>query len=458
MAPKEFRRKNLRRRLWLGYLAAITWVLLPLYASPLAFLLPLEVADVEAILSAGAAVLGPAAWYVAARGGPITLTPPEVLYGLRGAADSRLLRRSALSQALSVWSIGFLAAAVLYVMTATATPVEPQRYALMSLTGGLILSAGFALSLSWPCLPILIRVLLSIVALGLGFDAFEGGIDGGTLAALGALNLVPIGAWLWRIDRFSLPRAWRRAEGLADVQSALALADLRSAILSLRRAVDGPRVDRNLARTSQLAPALWRPLRSLSTLPNAAAGRIVLSVIASSVLLGVMPNPRAALLAAGFALLVMVVDTTASVGSLCSAMTLLRSGARKPRAAITAELLVGSAASVALAALAWLPSRGSGGVGFIPWLMLAFATALAAGLQARIGQPDVTRLLNSVGPELLGAFLVLRGLLFVLVWFLAVSAAAASATLPPVVWAAVWIMVIAGTAIAALKPPANLRP
>jgi hypothetical protein len=400
--------RSVSRLLWPLYLFLLTWIVLPVYATIIAGLLPLSDADIDRFLTVvvvGAAVL---AWWSGFRGGPLLLSEAQVLLGLSGKSGLPATI-AVMRQALFVGGFIGLGAAWLTAMAAGGSPdwaISAERtvvgievgVAVVSLAvlwnvdGNKLLDRGGALALS--------ALMIAEALYGASVESLVGPLG---LLALVALVLAAVRAPDVRLDRL-----WERSLVLAELQYGAALLDFRSALASLRSSRDGPRVPRGRSGRRRLPLWLWRPIRSLTGSPALVLVRLAAMIGGVALFLVVLEDTTARLAAVAGVLAIGAVDLTAPLASIVSKPLLFRNTRIPARVTLLAESVIGILLTLMAGLLGWVIVSGLPGESHAPEVIaVALAAGAASTIQARLGSPDLGAIISRYGaqrvPTALGA-------------------------------------------------------
>jgi hypothetical protein len=401
--------RSVSRLLWPLYLFLLTWIVLPVYATIIAGLLPLSDADIDRFLTVVIVMAAVLAWWSGFRGGPLLLSEAQVLLGLSGKSGLPA-SIAVMRQSLFVGGFVGLAAAWLTAMAAGGSPdwaISAERtvvglevgVAVVSLAvlwnvdGRRWLDRGAALVLSG------LMVLLAIYG-----DTVESLMGPLGLLALAALVLAAVRAPDIRLDRL-----WERSLVLAELQYGAALLDFRSALASLRSSRDGPHVPRGGSGRRRLPLWLWRPIRSLSGSPVLVLVRLAAMIGGVALFLVVLKDTTARLAAVGGVLAIGAVDLTTPLASIVSKPLLYRSTRIPARVTLLTEALIGIGLTLAAGMLGWVIISGLPGESHAPEVIaVALAAGAASTIQARLGSPDIGAIITRYGAQRVPTALAIR--------------------------------------------------
>ncbi|MFZ0013988.1 MAG: hypothetical protein WAL25_07720 [Acidimicrobiia bacterium] len=414
---------SLSRLLWPMYLFFVAWIVLPVYATIVAGLLPLGDADVDRLLRIAIVGCGLFAWWSGIRGGPLLMSEAQVLLGLSGRT-ALPARVAVVRQAVFVSGFFGLGAAWLTAMAERGNfdwALSTQR----TLVGMSVGIAIVSLAVLWNLdglqwldrgTALVISVLLAMV--GLTAPTPEDAVGWLLLLAVAALALAAMRSADIRLDQM-----WSRSLVLAELLYGAALLDYRSALASLRASRDGPRVARGKPGVGKMPVWLWRPIRSLSGAPAIVLVRLVTMVGGVVVSLAVLQDTAARLAAVAGVLAVGAVDLTAPLAAVVRSPLMHRSSRVPARLTLVTEGAIAVLATVAIGMAGFaIVYRLPGELHTPEVLAVAVAAGASSMVQARLGSPDLAAMIDRYGAERLHGSLAMRSAMPVLALFLTVSA------------------------------------
>lgn len=411
------------RLLWPVYLFFVAWLVLPVYATVVAGLLPLGDADVDRLLRIAIVGCGVFAWWSGIRGGPLLMSEAQVLLGLSGESGRPAIV-AVVRQAVFVGGFAALGSAWLTAMAERGDfdwVISSQRTLAGMSVGIAIVSLAVLWNLdghAWLDRGAALLISGLLATLGITAETPEAAIGWLFLLAICSLILASTRAGDIRLDRM-----WSRSLILAELQYGAALLDYRSALASLRSSRDGPRVPRGKPGVGRLPVWLWRPIRSLSSSPMVVLVRIVAMVGGVVVALAVLKDPAARLAATAGVLAVGAVDLTAPLAAVVKVQLMHRSSRIPARITLVAETLVAIVMTVAIGLAGYaLVHQLPGELDVAPVLAVAVAAGASSVIQARLGSPDLAAMIERYGAERLHGTLAMRSATPVLALFLTVSA------------------------------------
>lgn len=417
---------SVSRLLWPLYLFLVSWIVLPVYATIVATLLPLGDADIDRLLALVIVLAGVVAYWSGIRGGPLLMSEAQVLLGL-SAKSSIPSRIAVMRQALFVAGFFGLGAAWLTAMAAAGSPdwgVSAQRTVvgfelgvsvvslavLWNVDGNAWLDRGFAVAVS--------ALIVAAVLVGRAVESLMG--------PLGLLAFLALIVALVRAPDVRFDRLWGRSLVLAELQYGAALMDFRSALAALRSSRDGPRVPRGRAGTGGLPVWLWRPLRSLIGSPSLVMMRLVAMVGGVALFLVVLRGTTARLAAIAAVLAIGAVDLTTPLASVVARPLLTRSSRIPTRLTLLSEATLGILLTVAAAVAGWaIVSQMPGELHAPAIVAVAGAAGAASAVQARLGSPDLGMIITRFGPQRVQGVLATRAAAPIAALLLTVSGVAA---------------------------------
>lgn len=396
--------------MWPVYLFLVTWLVLPVYATVVAALLPLGDADIDRFLRLAIILTGPMAWWSGFRGGPVLMSEAQVLLGLPDPAGLPA-RIAVLRQAIFVGGFFGLGAAWLTAMAAGGDPdlgISAQRTLVGASVG--ILLVGLAVLWNADENRWLNRAAAFALSVLIGYAGLVGETVESLLGPLSVLAVVALIGAIARAPDIRVDRLWQRSRVLAELRHGAALLDYRSALASLRSTRDGPRVARGRPGVGRRVPVwLWRPLRSLTGSPSLVFVRVVAMIAGVAIFLAVLQDTAARLAAVAGVLAIGAVDLTTPLASVVSRPMLTRSSRIPVRVTLVAETTVGIALTLIAAIAGWaIVARIPGELPALPLIAVAVAAGGSSVIQARLGSPDLGAIISRFGPERVHGTLAMR--------------------------------------------------
>lgn len=414
--------RSVSRLLWPLYLFLVTWIVLPVYATIIAGLLPLSDADIDRFLTVVIVIAAVLAWWSGFRGGPLLLSEAQVLLGLSGRSGLPATI-AVMRQALFVGGFVGLGAAWLTAMAAGGSPdlaISAERTVVGLEIGVMAISLAVLWNVDgvrWVDRGSAIGLSALMVASALYGETVESLVGPMGLLALATLVLAAIRAADVRLDRL-----WERSLVLAELQYGAALLDFRSALASLRSARDGPHIPRGKSHRRHLPLWLWRPVRSLSGSPALVLVRVVAMVGGVALFLVVLKDTTARLAAIAGVLAIGAIDLTAPLASVVSKPLLVRSTRIPTRVTLVTESAIGILLTTAAGMLGWAIVSGLPGESHAPEVLaVALAAGAASTIQARLGSPDLGAIITRFGAQRVPTALATRAAAPVLALLLTVS-------------------------------------
>jgi hypothetical protein len=401
--------RSVSRLLWPMYLFLVSWIVLPVYATIVAGLLPLGDADIDRLLALVIVLAGVVACWSGIRGGPLLMSEAQVLLGLSGKSGvpSRI---AVMRQALFVAGFFGLGVAWLTAMAAAGSPdwgVSAQRTVVGFELGVSVVS----LAVLWNVdgMPWLDRGFAVLVSALIATSALTGQSIESQLGPLGLLALVVFIMAVVRAPDIRFDRLWGRSLVLAELQYGAALLDFRSALAALRSSRDGPRVPRGRRGTRGLPVWLWRPLRSLRGSPSLVVVRLVAMVGGVALFLVVLQGTTARLAAIAAVLAIGAVDLTTPLASVVDRPLLTRSSRIPARLTLLSEATFGILLTVAAGVAGWaIVSQMPGELHAPAIAAVALAAGASSAVQARLGSPDLGAIITRFGPQRVQGVLATR--------------------------------------------------
>ena len=414
--------RSVSRLLWPLYLFLVSWIVLPVYATIVAGLLPLGDADIDRLLALVVVLAGLIAAWSGIGGGPLLMSEAQVLLGLSG--KSGLPARIAVGrQALFVGGFFGLGVAWLTAMAAAGSPdwgLSAQRTVVGLELGVSVVS----LSVLWNVdgIPWLDRGFALAVSALISLAALTTHPIESLLVPLGLLALVALVVAVVHAPDIRFDRLWGRSLVLAELQYGAALLDFRSALASLRSSRDGPRIPRGRPGMGRLPVWLWRPLRSLTGSPSLVMVRLVAMVAGVALFLAVLQGTTARLAAVAGVLAVGAVDLTKPLASVVDRPLLTRSSRIPARLTLLSEATIGILLTVAAGVLGWaIVSQIQGELNAPAVAAVAVAAGASSAVQARLGSPDLGMTISRFGPQRVQGVLATRAAAPIVALLLTVS-------------------------------------
>lgn len=393
------------------YLAAIAWLVIPMYASAVAQVLPSDIADFSRLVDVAAALaLATPIWF-GYRGGPFLVNRAVVLHELGSPLDPRgVLAPRLARQAVAYAALAGLAANAL---TAMGDPEEfgyrlaarnsfvaavAVLAAVLQIPGWLVAwKAGRGRRRPWPAVAANLAgtaVVGAVVVVDRSLSSPLG------LAAL-AVAAVSGAASAWTVlGRVPVPHLWRRATALDEMRSAALSFDFQRVLVSLRRAVDQTEAHRSPIRLARrwMPRALWRYLASVERGWNTRLGQVVAGAVAAALVVRADPANGVVALALAAAGMIVGFELASPIASTAGQIWF---GVHYPRGSspvLRGQVLtsVVIALVIAAAALGWVAGSQPAGTALASAGLFAFGT-LAAAVQGRLGSPDLAWLADKLG-------------------------------------------------------------
>ncbi|MFV0527032.1 MAG: hypothetical protein ACK5RL_21315 [Acidimicrobiales bacterium] len=458
---------RLRDDLYSLYLAALAWVLIPVYGRNLSVILPSSWTDYGPVLDW--AIVGGAglAVWIGLRGGPLLVPRSVVVHELgsprsvRSVLWARFVRQAVAAGALAAIGTAALlavsdAAGFSYgvsfhyslVAGLAAVGITGQAVCWLVAFGGHVRGrvAATALALIAPA------VMVGTIAAGFTLSGGAG------LVALAVSVVVSLGLAALALDDVAVDGLWRRASALDSMRSSLQTADLQRVVLDMRRATDQPVLHRGPSLARPWMPvALWRYLASSQHLLGWRLARVATAATVAAVLMRYASVDEGIIaLAVAGCTLVVGVDLAASIAALSDQAILTIHYRHGSAAILRSQLVVALVFGLVIGALAVAPGASplggtvAGGV----LVLFAFGT-LAAAVMARMGSPDLVGLIDTFGVQYIAVILWLRALLGPVLLFVATVAVSHQFFRPddlPIQWP--WLLAVAavGAVVLATRP------
>ena len=397
------------------YLAAIAWVVIPMYASAVAQVLPSDIADFSRLVDVASALALVAPIWFGYRGGPFLVNRAVVLHELGSPLDPRgVLAPRLARQAVAYAALAGLAANAL---TAMGDPEEfgyrlaarNSFVAAVAVLAAVLQTPGWLVAWKarrsgpstsrrpWPAVAANVAATAAVGAVVATDRPLSSGVGLAALAA--AVVLGAASAWSV-LSRVPVPHLWRRATALDEMRSAALSFDFQRVLVSLRRAVDQTEAHRSPVRLARrwMPRALWRYLASVERGWNTRLGQVVAGAVAAALVVRADPANGVVALALAAAGMIVGFELASPVASTAGQIWF---GVHYPRG--SAPVLRGQVATAAViavvisaAALGWVAGTETAGTALASAGLFAFGT-LAAAVQGRLGSPDLAWLADKLG-------------------------------------------------------------
>lgn len=411
---------RLRDDLYVLYLVALSWFLLPVYGQGVALLLPSDAPNFVHWLDVVVAAAGVAAVWWGTQGGPLVVSRAAVVHEL-GAPVSRIsvLLPRMIRQALTGATFAGLGGALLLAIDGGlsdefATPALVSLVCAVSATG-VVFQAVLWLVVVHGRGP---RLVLGAIGAAppIGVMIFVAG--GGSLSSGRGLGLLAGGAVLsgvlatLALRWIPAERLWRRASALESMRSSMQTFDFQRMLLDLRRAGDQPRPGRLRLARDWMPLSLWRQLAAMQ---HSAARHTVRLAAATVALASIVwfADARQGLVMLALAAVAGFIGFEFSGALAATAdqgvfvVHYRRGSGSVLRGQLVTMLL--SCLLVAVLAISWQWTQAPDEA--LSALLLCGYGALGAALQARLGSPNLGAFVDVVGFEMLGPLLWGRAML-----------------------------------------------
>ena len=407
------------------YLAALGWLLLPIYGTIAAEALPSQWSGFDSALSAIVAASGGIAFWTGARGGPLMVTRAAMIHELGSPADRRRLLLPRLVRQAVGWGMGAAIVATVLLVLADSeafgfgAAFRVSVVSSLAAVGAMFQATSWLVVLRGPCRCRLARRAAAAVAplVLIGYALLGGGfVSGAGAAVLLSVTLWSLAVGVYLIDDAPVETLWSRALAFESLRSAVQTADFRRVVLDLRNVADQPAVGRSASLGLGWLPTqIWRYLAAVRHVAVPHVARLAVSLVLVGVLLSSDVDQGIVILGVAGSLALLGLELTGPLASTADHLTLAMHYRRGSvtvlgsQVALTLVLaaLLASGAAVMAVALGGLDSDGRLLTGLA---LLALAGGLSATIQARLGSPNLVELLDRYGPDLLGLVLWLRAL------------------------------------------------
>jgi len=407
--------------LYILYLAAILWFIVPVYGMGLALILPSDVQGFDAGLDIMGACAGLGAFFWGARGGPLALSRSTIVYELGSPVSrTRLLSPALARQTLFGAMFAALAGVLMLAINGGAEdglagPARVSAVCLSTAAALVLQAAGWLVVLRGHAGPR--RVLAAantVVSLASAvFVASGGSLSSNVgLALLAAVVVVSGGVAVVGLQWVPIDVLWKQAAALDAMRSSMQTFDFHRVLLDLRRASGPKRVGRIRLARDWMPTALWRQFAALQHEAANHLGRILVAGFALAALVGFADGWQGITLlaiagCAGFIGLEFSGALAATADQRGFVVHYPRGSAYVLRTQLATMLVL--TLGVAGIMVGWqLPSQPSDAS--VALILCGFG-ALGAALQARLGSPDLGKLVGTFGIGSLGPILWARAML-----------------------------------------------
>ena len=403
------------------YMAAMMWIFLPFWASGLAEVLPSDWEEFDRWFDIAASGVGFLGAWSGIRGGPLMLTRSAIVHELGAPVSKRMLLLPWLARQAVAWALvaGVLAtvalvladrdaftysdalAVSLVALLATLSSINVAVALLAALRGGFAtkpLLASAAILLAAP-------VVLLVVA---GSFPTAAGMTG-----LALLAVASSGVAFYALEGVPVPLLWKRAWAVEAVRSSTQSLDFQRVLLDLRNATERPAYGvRRLLVLRRLPRALWRHIAGVQHTWQWHVVRLV----AAATLLGLLTWSGATsqgMVALGLAAasLLLGLEVTGALAATADQPTFVVHYPHGSRRVLIGQTTTTIAIASAIAGVV-IVGKLTGSVTTTTGIFLiAVAGAIGASIQARLGSPDLAKMISTFGVEQVSAILWLRALL-----------------------------------------------
>ena len=389
------------------YLFFLAWLLLPVYAEFLSTVLTIPGTDTDRLLRIVGILAGPLAWWSGNRGGPLLLSEPVVLFDVASGKSRHRVMFAVVRQALLAGAVVGLCATFGSAL-GSGSDLGFGISTLRTLTGVAVGVAPVALAVLWTtdsgnlrrdrATAVVGSVAMAVVMLAMGSTWNRTFI----IFGLAALYLL-IGV----IRSIDIPLAvlWHRSSAMNDLLVSTTFLDAPGAIKALRSVRDGTKVRRIHQPGRRLMPlAVWHTIRSIAGSPTPVFVRLGFTPIVLAVLTSYLDSTNTRLLAAGAVLFVATTDSTAPLGAVVEQPLSSRSYRFGTRILLTTHVVIAMVITTALAGAGWLLATIGGSPTELRSLLAVALVAAAAGaLQTRLSSPNLNKLINKLGAQVLSS-------------------------------------------------------
>lgn len=396
------------------YLAALAWLVFPVYGEIFAVILPTSATTMRWTFPI-AAICAQLGWlWSGSRGGPMAVTRASIVHELAAPVPRRRVLAPQLLRQAVAWGAG--AAMVGGILTSfgdsyafsIAFPVSVACFLLAfgAVMWALVVMVGGRATAS-ERLPYLASALIAAIGVSVVAILTE---DITSMQALTVFGVAAVAgsAVAWHaLDRVPVRTVWERARNLESARSAMLEVDFHRMMIDLRGAGD------DKAEGETRLPSGWLPLwRCIAPIRHAlpwSGIRLAASVIAAVLLLLFAPQDQGVvLLATGAVWLLLGYEITRGIASVAGQVSFLlhypRNSAVLLAGQLAASVLLGGAA-IALVYGWWFAVDTTEATVAV---IVASMGVLGGGVQARLGSPNTTEMVQEYGLQNAAAALWLR--------------------------------------------------
>lgn len=417
MAPARSRFLN---DLYMLYIAAILWFVVPVYGMGFAVILPSDVKEFGFGLDILGAFAGLGAFFWGARGGPFALSRSTIVHEL-GSPVSRtkllwppLARQTLFAGALAAVA-GVLALAINGgVDDGLAAPARVSAVCLGTAAATVLQAAAWLVVVRGHAGPrriLAAATAAASIATGL-FVATGGSLSSDLgLAVLGAVALLSGCISVYGLKWVPIDVLWGQAAALEAMRSSMQTFDFHRIVLDLRRA-SGPRQPGRIRLARDWMPtALWRQFAALQSDAAGTLARVFVAGAALSALVGFADARQGLTLlaiagCAGF----IGLELSGSLAATADQRGFVVHYPRGSAVVLRAQLatMVALTLAVGLLVVGWqLPMQPADAS---LALALCGLGSLGAGVLARLGSPDLGRIVGTFGISAVGPLLWARAM------------------------------------------------
>ena len=403
------------------YLACMAWFFLPFYGALFNELLPSEWSQFDIAFDLVVIVICLAGVWSGARGGPFMVSRAVILHELGSPASRRRLLLPWLVRQAAAWAMAAAVAATVIIVLADQESFGYRVALLISLAAILAAWSGVFLAAATLVathesgqalrtgsgIALIVAAVIGAVIADISLSEWTG------IVVLAIVACASTGLTAHALATVPVEPLWRRATAVESMRSSLQQFQFQRVLVDLRNATEQPPFSTgSRIAWPGLALPLWRYLAAVQHSLVWHVLRLATFTAGTAALFwwGDLEQGIVALGLAGFALLIGI-EVSGAVSATADQLAFVvhypRGSGRILRGQVLTSVLIATfLGACAVAGRVASEPRAAAGV-----LVICLAGALGAAVQARLGSPDVARLLARFGPEMLSNVLWGRALL-----------------------------------------------
>ena len=403
------------------YLACLAWFFLPFYGALFNEVLPSEWSQFDEAFDIAVIFVCLAGVWSGVRGGPFMVSRAVILHELGSPVSRRRLLLPWLVRQAAAWAMAAAVVATVVIVLADQESFGYRVALMISLAA--ILAAWSAVFLAAATMvathertrayrtgvgiAVIIAVVVGAVFAGVALDQWRGIAIMAVVA--GASTALAVEA----LAEAPVEPLWRRATAIESMRSSLQQFQFQRVLVDLRNATEQPPFSRGSRWAwPGLALPLWRHVAAVqhSLVWHGLRLGAFTTAMAALFWLGDLEQGVVALGLAGCALLIGI-EVSGAVAATADQLPFIvhypKGSGRVLRGQVLTSVAIAAVLGgvVVVGAIANQP-RAAAGI-----MVVSVVGALGAAVQARLGSPDVAKLLATFGPDMVGNVLWARALL-----------------------------------------------